>query len=181
VLARVLDGRVWEQFCDALKAAGQVILRPETPVTALDRAEGWRYHSRLTRVALEMMLEHSNPDFPVFYQASHTTVKIGADNPDNIYLNATVAPDRTYHLRGRRGTVPYLSFGTKANRYALDGTMASTGELDARQMSFAADGSFEVVETRLRRSNRASTMPRVVIRTYITCTATGRSGPTRRS
>ena len=117
-------------------------------VVALDRAEGWRYLSRLTRVALEMMLEHSNPDFPVFYQASHTTVKIGADNPDNIYLNATVAPDRTYRLRGRRGTVPYLSFGTKANRYAPDGTMASTGELDARQMSFAADGSFEVVASR---------------------------------
>jgi hypothetical protein len=44
--------------------------------------------------------------------------------------------------------VPYLSFGTKTNRYALDGTMASTGELDARQMSFAADGSFEVVASR---------------------------------
>ena len=39
----------------------------------------------------------------------------------------------------------YLSFGTKANRYAIDGTMASTGELEAAGMEIAADGSFELV------------------------------------
>ena len=55
-LERVLSGRIWEEFCDRLKAAGDVILRPETPITEIDRAEGWRYLSRLTRVALEMML-----------------------------------------------------------------------------------------------------------------------------
>jgi hypothetical protein len=147
-LTRVLSGRSWDEFCDGLKAAGQVILRPEAPATELDRAEGWRYLTRLTRVALEMMLEHSDPDFPVFYQASHTTVKIGADNPDNIYLNATIAPDRVYRVRGNRGTVPYLSFGTKANRYATDGTMASTGEIDAPQMQFGVDGSFEILVSR---------------------------------
>jgi hypothetical protein len=150
-LARVTSGRVWEEFCEALKAAGQVILRPEAPDTELDRAEGWRYLTRLMRVGLEMMLEHADVDFPVFYQASHTTAKIGADNPDNIYLNATIAPDRAYRVRGRRNGVPYLSFGTKANRYATDGTMASTGELDAPQMHFTADGGFEVIVSRQRR------------------------------
>jgi hypothetical protein len=150
-LARVSSGRVWEEFCEALKAAGQVILRPEAPDTELDRAEGWRYLTRLTRVGLEMMLEHADVDFPVFYAASHPTAKIGADNPDNIYLNATIAPDRTYRVRGRRNGVPYLSFGTKANRYATDGTMASTGELDAKQMHFTADGGFEVIVSRQRR------------------------------
>lgn len=147
-LVRVLSGRTWEEFCDALKAAGQVVLRPETPATELDRAEGWRYLSRLTRVGLEMMLECADPDFPVFYQASHTTAKIGADNPDNLYLNATIAPDREYRIRGTRGTVPYLSFGTKANRYAIDGTMVSTGELDASRMEMSADGRFEITVSR---------------------------------
>jgi hypothetical protein len=142
---RVLSGRSWEDFCDRLKAAGQVILRPETPVTELDRAEGWRYLSRLTRVALEMMLEHADPDFPTFYMASHTTVKIGADNPDNIYLNATIKGDREYRIRGNRGTVPYLSFGSKANRYAVDGTMASTGEIESHALKCAPDGSYEVI------------------------------------
>ncbi|HLB97371.1 MAG TPA: hypothetical protein VJK90_06890, partial [Acetobacteraceae bacterium] len=145
-----MSGATWEQFCDALKAAGAVVLRPETPATELDRAEGWRYLSRLTRVGLEMMLEFGNPDFPVFYQASNTSIKIGGDNPDNVYWNATIAGDRDYRLRGTRGTVRYLSFGTKANRYAIDGTMASTGELDARELKVRPDGTFEVIVSRTR-------------------------------
>jgi hypothetical protein len=140
----VLSGQVWNEFCDRLKAAGQVILRPEAPATELDRAEGWRYLTRLLRVGLEMMLEHSDPDFPVFYAASHTTAKIGADNPDNMYLNATITGDREYRIRGTRGSVAYLSFGSKANRYAIDGTMASTGEIESPALRCAADGSFEV-------------------------------------
>jgi hypothetical protein len=84
----------------------------------------------------------------VFYQASNTTIKIGADNPDNHYLNATIAGDREYRLRGTRGTVPFLSFATKANRYAIDGTMASTGELDSKNMQIGPDGRFEIVVSR---------------------------------
>src|SRR5690606_42034059 len=91
-LTRVLNGQSWADFCDALKAAGQVVLRPETPVTEIDRAEGWRYLSRLTRVALEMMLECDDPDFPLLYKASHTTVKIGAEYPANHYMNSTLYP-----------------------------------------------------------------------------------------
>lgn len=142
---RVLSGRSWQEFCDRLKAAGAAVLRPETPVTELDRAEGWRYLSRLTRIALEMMLEYADPDFPAFYMASHTTAKIGADNPDNIYLNATVKGDRDYRIRGTRGSVPFLSLGSKANRYAIDGTMASTGEIESHALRCAPDGSFEVI------------------------------------
>ena len=149
-MARVLTGRTWEAFCDRLKEAGQVVLRSDTPATEIDRAEGWRYLSRLTRVALEMMLEHADPDFPTFYSASHPTAKIGADNPDNLYLNAAVAGDREYRLKGVRGTVPFLSFGTKANRYATQGTMASTGELDGRDLSLNSDGTFEITVSRER-------------------------------
>src|SRR5579863_245200 len=151
IKARVLSGRTWETFCDRLKEAGQVILRPEAPATEIDRAEGWRYLSRLTRVALEMMLEYADPDFPVFYSASHATAKIGADNPDNVYFNATITGDREYRLRGVRGSVPFLSFGTKANRYATEGTMASTGELDGKDLVSGPDGTFEIAVSRERR------------------------------
>ncbi len=142
---RVLSGQSWNDFCDRLKAAGAEILRPEAPATALDRAEGWRYLSRLARVALEMNLECADPDFPEFYQASNTTIKIGADNPDNNYYNATICGDRDYVISGIRGSATYLGFGTKANRYAIDGTMASTGELDAKDLEIEPDGSFEII------------------------------------
>ena len=84
----VVSGRTWAEFCDTLKHAGQQILRPEAPASALDRAEGFRYLSRLLRIGLEMHLEFADPDFPGFFAPSHETAKIGADNPDNLYLMA---------------------------------------------------------------------------------------------
>jgi hypothetical protein len=142
--SRILSGKSWEDFCDGLKAAGNAIRRPETPATELDRAEGWRYLSRLTRAALERMVEFADPDFPVFYALSHETIKIGSDNPDNTYRNCIVDGAKEYRVTGTRGTAPLLTFGTKAERYAIDGTQASTGELDAKNMEIAADGSFEI-------------------------------------
>jgi hypothetical protein len=148
---RVLSGRTWEEFCDTLKSAGQVILRTEAPQTEIDRAEGWRYLTRLMRVGCEMMVESGDTDFPTFYCPSHTTVKIGGDNPDNLYLNATIDGRREYRIRGTRGTVHYLSFGTRANRLAIDGTMTETGNLATTELQTDADGSFEVILSQERK------------------------------
>lgn len=137
--------KIWEDFCRDIAETAQVLNRPKAPQTALDQVEGVRYLSRLTRGALEMAMESSDPDFPRFYQLSNEVLKIGADNPDNIYLNTNIAGDRTYRLYGHKGTVPYLSFGTKANRYAIDGTMASTGELDGKDIAYNDDGTFELI------------------------------------
>lgn len=145
---RLLSPDVWSNFCQRLEAAGDVVTGAEAAANPLDRAEGYRYLTRLLRIALDMQLEHADPDFPSFYAASHETAKIGADNPDNIYMNASVSGARSYRIRGTRGTVPILGFGTKANRYAIDGTMASTGELDSADMVFASDGSFEIIASR---------------------------------
>jgi len=141
---------MWSSFCQELDKLGKVLLRPAVPHNALDQAEGIRYLTRLLRGGLEMTVEASNPDFPRFYQLSNETMKIGADNPDNIYLTATVSATRSYRITGKRGTVPYLGFATKANRYHIDGTMASTGELDAKTMHIEPDGSFEIIVSATR-------------------------------
>jgi hypothetical protein len=143
--SRVISGKAWEDFCDGLKEAGKQILRPEAPSTELDRAEGWRYLTRLLRMGLESKLEYADTDFPGIYSLSHTTAKIGADNPDNIYHNATIDGSKEYRLKGTRGTVPYFSWGTKANRYTTDGTMSSTGELDSHSLIVEPDGTFEII------------------------------------
>ena len=142
---RVASGEAWADFCRRLESIGQVVLSTELAGTPIDQAEGYRYLSRLTRIALDMHVENSDTDFPGFYAASHPTAKIGADNPDNIYMNASISGARRYRITGKRGSVPILSFGTKANRYAIDGTMASTGELDSAEMVFEPDGSFEII------------------------------------
>ncbi|MBK8630579.1 MAG: DUF1214 domain-containing protein [Sphingomonadales bacterium] len=136
---------VWRDFCAKLAEAGEILAREQAPRTALDQAEGLRYLSRLTRTALNMLVDSSDPDFPRLFLLCDDKIKIGADNPDNLYQQCVVNPTRTYRVTGTRNTVPYFSIGSKANRYAIDGTMASTGELEFDDMTFAPDGSFEIL------------------------------------
>jgi len=138
------DGAAWEAFCDALKRAGQQILRPEAPADDLTRAEGFRYISRLARGGLESVLEFGDPRFPAFYSLSHETLKIGADNPDNLYQNARIDGRLTYRIAGTRGTVHYLGFSTKAGGFGTTGSLAPTGFLDSSTLRVERDGTFVV-------------------------------------
>ncbi|MGW8204726.1 DUF1214 domain-containing protein (plasmid) [Sphingomonas bisphenolicum] len=135
----------WRSFCAQLAQAGEILDRPDAPASPLDQAEGLRYLSRLTRTALNMLVDSSDPDFPRLFLLCDDAIKIGADNPDNLYQQAVVRGDRDYRIRGQRGTVPYLSIGAKANRYAIDGTMASTGEIEFADVVLEPDGSFEII------------------------------------
>src|SRR5438445_8324369 len=137
----ILTGAAWSEFCEALNSAGQQVLRgPKTP---LDQAEGYRYLTRLLRNTLYATLENSDPDRPRWQGLD--LVKIGADNPDNVYHSAPVKGTNTYRITGQRGTIAYASFGSKANRYAKDGTMASTGELRNDALVVEPDGSVEIL------------------------------------
>lgn len=142
------SSEIWRKFCADLEQAGAHVLGSDLSTTETEKAEGLRYLTRLLRIGLDMHLENADPAFPSFYQASHATAKIGADNPDNFYQNATISGEHSYRITGQRGTVPILSFATKANRYAVDGTMASTGEIDIRDVEIDAAGNFEITMSR---------------------------------
>ncbi|MCY4322627.1 MAG: DUF1214 domain-containing protein [Gammaproteobacteria bacterium] len=133
----------WNNWCDALRQLGELV--ESSARTDLERAEGYRYLTRLVRLGLEMQIEHGNPENPSLYSLSHETAKVGADNPDNVYLNAAIDGRYQYEITGTIGEARYMSFGTKENRYAIDGTMASTGELDKSALQTAEDGSVRIV------------------------------------
>lgn len=137
--------QAWEAYCDIVKRAGQQVLRPEAPADGLNRAEGYRYLSRLVRIGLEMYVESGDPDFPVFIVPSHETAKIGADNPDNYYQMARLNGANDYRIFGHRGTVAYLNFSTKSGGYDSNGKLELSGFIDAHRMHFEPDGSFELI------------------------------------
>jgi hypothetical protein len=141
----VMSGAVWDQFCEQLRRAGEQILRPEAPVSELDRAEGFRYLTRLLRIGLEMHLEYADADFPGFLAPSHETGKIGADNPDNLYLMARISGRHRYRIRGERGSVAYLTLGSQKGGYETNGRMEQTGFLDAANLTLDAEGRFEIL------------------------------------
>ncbi|GAB2467264.1 hypothetical protein GCM10027082_18600 [Comamonas humi] len=142
---KLLTGEVWAEFCDHLKRCGQQILRPETPADPATRAEGFRYLSRLTRIALEMHVESADAAFPSFIRTSHETAKIGADNPDNIYEYARLNGALQYRIFGNRGSVSYLSIATQKGGYETDGRMVVTGFIDATQLKTDDKGDFELI------------------------------------
>ena len=144
-IERLMSGATWADFCDALKRAGDVVLRERSPRDPFDRAEGFRYLSRLTRVALESFIEFADPAAPVLRRPAHETVKIGADNPDNYYQSAAISGEYEYRLWGTRGTIHYLGFGTYVGRYGGGGRMGQSGYLEGKDLVIAPDGAFEIV------------------------------------
>ena len=149
---RVVDGTLWEEFCDALKEAGKIVRSDKAPQDPFNQAEGYRYLARLLRGGLEGFLEFRDPLFPQFRCGAHETIKLGADNPDNRYESATVNPDYDYRITGHRGSVDYLGLSTIINKYASGGTMQVTGHIDAREMKIAGDGTLEIIVSRNRQS-----------------------------
>ncbi|MGB5350617.1 MAG: DUF1214 domain-containing protein [Polyangiales bacterium] len=141
----IVDGTVWNQFCDTLKMAGNVVLWPKTPSYPMNRMEGFRSLSRITRAALQTFVEHNDPLAPVLQRVVHETAKMGADHPDNYYQNAAISGEHEYRIWGTRGTVHYLGFFTQKGNYGQGRGMPPTGYLEASTLDVAPDGSFEII------------------------------------
>lgn len=140
---RVMDGTTWAELCDTLKAAGQIV--QDGPADPLTRAEGYRYLSRILRAGLQTFVEHNDPRAPVLQRVVHETAKMGADNPDNVYLNAAISGHYAYRIAGIRGTVHFLSFATQIGHYGRGNGMPPTGQIDTSELAVRDDGTFEII------------------------------------
>ena len=145
---KVASGQSWDEFCDTLKAAGANVLGHSTPRDALSQAEGYRYLSRITRAGLENFVECADTEAPRFNSIVDgfrvAPIKLGSDNPDNLYQNAAIDGRRTYRIWGTRGTVNYLGFGTQAGAYGQPGGLRTFAYVEASELRFEQDGSFEI-------------------------------------
>ena len=135
----------WGEFCDTLKAAGQELTKGHVPQDEQSQAEGLRYLSRIARAALEWYVEFNDSAFPVLYKPAHETIKLGADNPDNIYEKAVIDGRFDYLLTGNRGTVDYISMATSKGSYAENFKQIETGFLDSNKLKTDSDGNFEIL------------------------------------
>lgn len=150
---RIVSGQSWAEFCDNLKAAGNTLLMPGAPKDPFQQAEGVRYLSRITRAGLEAFVEYNDPAFPELRRMVNETVKMGADNPDNYYLNAQISGEYEYVIRGKRNTIDHISFHTQNGNYGTTGGMAPCGRLENAELEVEADGTFEVVLSRERKGS----------------------------
>ena len=89
VTAKVDSAEAWNDFCDLLKKAGDVVRRKELETSTFDRGEGLRYLARLLQAGLDSFLENPGAEYPYFRRMA-ANVKMGLDNPDNFYVSASV-------------------------------------------------------------------------------------------
>ena len=145
--ARVVNGEVWDEFCDSLKAAGGSILGFGSPDDPQTRAEGFRYLSRLVRAGLENFVEGGGPDAPVLRRLVHETVKMGNDNPDFYYQNAAIDGNGKYRIIGKLGTTPFIIFSTQEGDYTSSrgAAMPLAGQLTTDEMVIGPDGEVEII------------------------------------
>jgi hypothetical protein len=140
---KLLSGRAWSEFCRALEEAGALLQGPHAPEDPLDRAEGYRFLMRLVRYGFENFLEFDDPLHPRFHRASHETIKIIHENPDNLYLGARVDGRFEYRVSGTLGTARWTSFNVHAGAFGAGGR-GTAEALDARALALGPGRSLEL-------------------------------------
>jgi hypothetical protein len=134
----------WVDFASRLAAAGASITGPEFPRDARMRAEGYRYVTRLTALALQLYLEFGDADRPSFFRYGGNTTPFGATNCDNQYLRAFVDPAGVYRVFGDVGGLQELLFSVQDGEMVL-GKTAVLAEVSLGDLEVGDDGSLEMV------------------------------------
>ncbi|WP_428333345.1 DUF1214 domain-containing protein [Novosphingobium sp.] len=160
---RLISGEAWDDFCDTLKIAGAHIRSFDGPLSDLDRAEWYRFMTRLARSSMERLIENAEPTRPrlrdmVWRQS------INVQTVDQDHLMCQFDEARDYRITGTRGTMPYFVMAVLtcpapatpgAENWAKAGlgglaqfdpsNLKTTGFLASQQIHVADDGNFEVI------------------------------------
>ena len=139
----------WQDFCQRLKGAADVVFDENAPTDLQSQTEGIRYLSRLIAFGLDLNLEYNDPLFPELLRYfDPTRRKQGGDNPDAFYLGARISGSETYRLHGKRGSARYLIFTILEPKEGVPGGHALYGspqaQLPGDELQHGNDGSFEL-------------------------------------
>ena len=118
----------WNTFCEALAQTGTLALDRLHAETDLDLAEGIRYLSRISRLALESEMENQDNLHPYLQRALGPTLKMGGDNPRGLYLKAPINGTDTFRLSGHLGSAAWLSFLSQRSYDALSEGLTVFGD-----------------------------------------------------
>lgn len=147
----VTSGEIWAQFVDAIRRAGEVVTAPGVPSSPMDRAEGYRYLTRLVNAALTMFVEFSDREYPEFGRLMDTSIKWGLDNVDCLYSKCSLRGDATYRVRGTGGSARYLGLAATRGQFGDETPEGKKGpggvfrQISNQELVFEPDGSFELI------------------------------------
>jgi hypothetical protein len=148
---RFVDDRLaaaFDAWLDAQRAALAVVQDatgvPDTDVTA---AEGYRWVTRLSRLALEWLVEKSDPLHPQLFVLQDEYRKLLVDNPDVHYLFCVLDDTRSYRLLGHRGDCAYLglTFGTAFGQGEVGGRTGTQTQTHIDEFELGPNGEVDIL------------------------------------
>jgi len=140
---RLMSGDAWRDWCDRLKAAGESILSEDFPKTPGDRAEGFRWLTRLVVHAIQLEMEAGDTQHPCFIRHETPILQWGGPNPDNIYLRANVDPNSSYRIWADVRGVREAIFSLHEGEMQL-GELGVFSECSLADLELDEDGRLEI-------------------------------------
>ena len=140
--------QAFDAWMAAQKAALDVVHQATgVPESAVDLAEGYRWVTRLARLALEWFVEKSDPVHPQLFTLQDEYRKLLVDNPDVHYLFCVLDDSRSYRLVGRRGQCAYLgmTFGTPFGQGPVGGRTGTQTQTHIDEFEIGPDGEVDIL------------------------------------
>jgi len=141
---RLMDGESWRDFCRALERTGDFLLTADAPQDERTRAEGFKYLLGMTTLGIRQALELGDREHPSFVRIEDPFVKWGAENADNHYLHTHIRADRSYRIRGERGSCMSFLIEVKEGFMHM-GDVRNFATLSAEELHVEDDGTFEII------------------------------------
>ncbi len=119
----------------------------EVPQSDVDLAEGYRWVTRLSRLALDWIVERSDPLHPQLFVLQDNYRKLLVDNPDVHYLFSVLDDSRTYRLVGYRGECAYLgmTFGTPFGQGPVGGRTGTQTQTHVDEFELGPNGEVDIL------------------------------------
>jgi hypothetical protein len=113
----------------------------------VDLAEGYRWVTRLSRLALDWIVEGSDPLHPQIFTLQDEYKKLLVDNPDTHYLFCVLDDSRTYRMVGHRGECAYLgmTFGTAFGQGQVGGRTGTQTQTHIDEFELGPNGEVDIL------------------------------------
>lgn len=160
--ARLRSGEAWQDFCAVIAQAGTMIDRfPDA--SDLERAEWYRFCTRLLRNGAERFIENCEPYRPRA-QITGWRTSINVQMPDQDHYLTEFDEPVDLRITGNRNTTPYFVFGAWSAAQPADhgarswaplgydgiaefdpASLRTTSHLSSDEITFDADGNFSIL------------------------------------
>ena len=135
---------LWDEFCESLKSAGDVLRRDETPRDELTLAEGYRHLIRMVRAGFENVHEMADTAHPVISPMVGPLLQYEGTTSDARYLHSFIDGSRNYRVSGTRGGAPLFEIGAYTGKQGIHERSHLIRSITEETLEVGDDGSVEV-------------------------------------